>query len=92
MLTPSFETRTRGHRVRELVCAYRPLRDHEGRVVSVATLALSDPRDGGCHARALTWQRTRRSVRRRLSLDEASPSRMAPALAWDTREHTRFDS
>ena len=26
---------TRGHRVRELVCAYRPLRDSDGRVVDV---------------------------------------------------------
>jgi DNA repair protein RadC len=37
-------TPPRGHRVRELVCAYRPLRDHDGRVASVPTLALSDPR------------------------------------------------
>jgi len=44
MLTPIPDVPTRGHRVRELVCAYRPLRDCEGRVVSVATLALSDPR------------------------------------------------
>ena len=35
---------TRGHRVRELVCLYRPLRDGEGRVVDVPTLALSTPR------------------------------------------------
>lgn len=35
---------TRGHRVRELVCMYRPLRDGEGRVVDVPTLALSTPR------------------------------------------------
>lgn len=34
----------RGHRVRELVCMYRPLRDGEGRVVDVPTLALSTPR------------------------------------------------
>ena len=44
MLSPSFDSPTRGHRVRELVCAYRPLRDHEGRVVSVTTLALSNPK------------------------------------------------
>lgn len=45
MLTASQapETPPRGHRVRELVCAYRP-RDHDGRVASVPTLALSDPR------------------------------------------------
>ena len=35
---------TRGHRVRELVCAYRPLRDTTGRIVDVPTLALSNPR------------------------------------------------
>ena len=35
---------TRGHRVRELVCLYRLLRDGEGRVVDVPTLALSTPR------------------------------------------------
>ena len=34
----------RGHRVRELVCVYRPLRDSEGRVVDVPSLALSTPR------------------------------------------------
>jgi hypothetical protein len=28
-------SRPRGHRVRELVCSYRPVRDHEGRVISV---------------------------------------------------------
>ena len=39
-----FVTTTRGHRVRELVCAYRPLRDTEGRVVGVPTLVLKDPR------------------------------------------------
>jgi DNA repair protein RadC len=32
------------HRVRELVCAYRPLRDHDGRVVDVPTLVLDSPR------------------------------------------------
>jgi hypothetical protein len=35
---------TRGHRVRELVCAYRPLRDSDGRVVDVPTVVLKDPR------------------------------------------------
>jgi hypothetical protein len=34
----------RGHRVRELVCAYRPLRDHNGRIVDVPTVVLTDPR------------------------------------------------
>ena len=34
----------RRHRVRELVCAYRPLRDCEGRIISVASLAIDNPR------------------------------------------------
>jgi hypothetical protein len=34
----------RGHRVRELVCAYRPLRDCDGRIVDVPTVVLKDPR------------------------------------------------
>ena len=34
----------RGHRVRELVCSYRALRDAAGHAVHVPTLALSDPR------------------------------------------------
>src|SRR5258705_10379410 len=34
----------RGQRVRELVCAYRPLRDSDGRVVDVPTVVLKDPR------------------------------------------------
>jgi DNA repair protein RadC len=33
----------RGHRVRELVCAYRPLRNHDGRVVTISPSVLSDP-------------------------------------------------
>jgi DNA repair protein RadC len=32
------------HRVRELVFAYRPLRDNDGHVIDVATLALNTPR------------------------------------------------
>ena len=32
------------HRVRELVCTYRPARDRDGRIIRVASLALSDPR------------------------------------------------
>ena len=46
MLDPSVTTPalSRGHRVRELVCAYRPLRDTTGRIVDVPTLALSSPR------------------------------------------------
>jgi DNA repair protein RadC len=36
-------SRSRGHRVRELVCSYRPVRDHEGRIISVPSLALSTP-------------------------------------------------
>ena len=37
-------TPTRGHRVRELVCAYRPLRDNDGRLIDVPTLVLNNPR------------------------------------------------
>jgi len=46
MLNESFSpsASTRGHRVRELVCAYRPLRDSDGRVVDVPTVMLTDPR------------------------------------------------
>jgi len=46
MLTTSvpLTTQVRRHRVRELVCAYRPLRDSDGRVVDVPTLVLSNPR------------------------------------------------
>jgi hypothetical protein len=36
--------KTPRHRVRELVCAYRPLRDSDGRVVDVPTVLLKDPR------------------------------------------------
>ena len=32
------------HQVRELVCSYRAARDHEGRVIRVPSLALTDPR------------------------------------------------
>ena len=31
------------HRIRELVCAYRPVRDNDGRVVDIATLVLNTP-------------------------------------------------
>ena len=34
----------RGHRVRELVCSYRPLRNPDGHVVDVPTVVLPDPR------------------------------------------------
>ena len=46
MLNESFapSASTRGHRVRELVCAYRSLRDNDGRVVDVPTVGLKDPR------------------------------------------------
>ena len=46
MLNESFSpsASTRGHRVRELVCAYRPPRDSDGRVVDVPTVVLKDPR------------------------------------------------
>ena len=35
----------RGHRVRELVVAYRSLRDSDGRVVDVPAVALNNPRN-----------------------------------------------
>ena len=35
---------SRGHRVREFVCTYRPLRDSDGRIVDVPTVMLNDPR------------------------------------------------
>jgi len=35
----------RGHRVRELVVAYRSLRDSDGRVVDVPSVALNNPRN-----------------------------------------------
>ena len=35
--------RPRGHRVRELVCSYRPVRDPEGRIISVPSLELNTP-------------------------------------------------
>ena len=46
MLNESFapSASIRGHRVRELVCAYRSLRDNDGRVVDVPTVVLKDPR------------------------------------------------
>ena len=34
----------RSHRVRELVFAYRPVRDRDGRIISVPSLALDNPR------------------------------------------------
>jgi DNA repair protein RadC len=40
----SHDDHPRGHRVRELVCSYRSLRDEEGRVVQVPATALSDPK------------------------------------------------
>jgi hypothetical protein len=42
--TPLPPASARGHRVRELVCAYRPLRNGDGRVVDVPTVVLKDPR------------------------------------------------
>jgi DNA repair protein RadC len=44
MLTASALPAARGHRVRELVFAYRPLRDTDGHVVDIATLVLNTPR------------------------------------------------
>ena len=46
MLNESFAPTAspRGHRVRELVCAFRPLRNGDGRIVDVPTVVLKDPR------------------------------------------------
>jgi len=43
----------RGHRVREFVCTYRPLRDSDGRIVDVATVTLKDPRTAAAVLSAL---------------------------------------
>ena len=44
MLTPSLPLAAPRHRIRELVFAYRPLRDNDGRLVDIATLVLNTPR------------------------------------------------
>ena len=49
--TPFSSVTVSRHRVREFVCAYRPLRDAEGHVVSLPTLVLNNPETA---ARALT--------------------------------------
>ena len=43
-VTPSFQSRTGTHRVREFVSAYRTLRDRDGRAVGLPTLAWNTPR------------------------------------------------
>ena len=42
-VSPSFSVPSRGHRVRELVCTYRPLRDTDGRVLAISTSVLNGP-------------------------------------------------
>ena len=44
MLHIPHDSLQRGHRVREFVCTYRTLRDDQGQIVRLPTLALSDPR------------------------------------------------
>ena len=44
MLTPSLPLAVPRHRIRELVFAYRPLRDNDGHVVDIATVVLNTPR------------------------------------------------
>lgn len=44
MLTPSPPFAAPRHRIRELVFAYRPLRDNAGHVVDIATLVFNTPR------------------------------------------------
>jgi DNA repair protein RadC len=43
LTTPSPPLAAPRHRIRELVFAYRPLRDNDGRVVDIATLVLNTP-------------------------------------------------
>jgi hypothetical protein len=49
--TPFSSVTATRHRVQEFMCAYRPLRDAEGHVVSLPTLVLNNPETA---ARALT--------------------------------------
>ncbi len=44
LTTPSPPLAAPRHRIRELVFAYRPLRDTDGHVVDIATLVLNTPR------------------------------------------------
>jgi DNA repair protein RadC len=44
MLPVPHDSLTRGHRVREFVCAYRTLRDDHGQTVRLPTVSLNDPR------------------------------------------------
>src|SRR5687768_16269729 len=44
LTTPSPSVAAPRHLIRELVFAYRPLRNNEGHVIDVATLALNTPR------------------------------------------------
>jgi DNA repair protein RadC len=44
LTTPSPPLAAPRHRIRELVFAYRPLRDNDGHVVDIATLVLNTPR------------------------------------------------
>jgi hypothetical protein len=44
MLPVPHQSLARGYRVREFICTYRTLRDDQGHIVRLPTLALSDPR------------------------------------------------
>lgn len=50
------------HRVRELVCIYRPARDHDGRIVQAASLAFTD---AAFVAGRWIWNEARRPVSHR---------------------------
>ena len=93
MLNESFSpsASTRGHRVRELVCAYRSLRDNDGRVVDVPTCA-EGPSNRGGGPRTADRRSARRGLRRRVSLHQASSAGLACALARDASQHTRVDA
>ena len=85
---------TRGHRVRELVCAYRPLRDPKDKSSSVPTLVLSHPTDRGGHARRPCWRTSRskcspsRASRPSIAFSLGTCSRAAPAPAHPSRCQT----
>ena len=64
MLTPSLPLAAPRHRIRELVFAYRPLRDNDGHVVDIATVVFNTPRVA---AATLIAGRTLRSDAARIS-------------------------
>lgn len=82
----------RCRRVRELVCAYRPLRDPEGRIISVPSVALSTPSVAAQITAPDVGGSAGGTVRRREPFGPRSPPRLARCLARNPAEHTGFDS